>query len=282
MKYSVLTIILALLLVVACGRDEEVAEAPPTEIEWCASVEEARADAEAGSNLVLMSFEASWCPWSQLLHDSLFADSTVVESLRTFRCARLDVDTDSVASREFGVSLYPTIVVTDAYGSELGRIIGYQEPPVFLEALSPMKSRADRVSNMFATEGMRRNDGEFLLTFGNLLFEMGVYNAALMRYEWAGEMDPDNASGIREESAFAMGECYMLSGKDKSAARTFRAFAGSFPESERAEDALLLAALCYERAGYKRAARDVLRSYTTLFSDGRYSAYVSDKLEQGD
>jgi tetratricopeptide (TPR) repeat protein len=205
-----------------------------------------------------------------------------VDSLRTFRCARLDVDIDSVAAREFGVNLYPTIIITDAYGGELGRIIGYQEPPVFLQALSPIRDRADRVSNMFAVEGMRRNDAEFLLTFGNLLFEMGVYNAALMRYEWAGEMDPDNASGIREESAFAMGECYMLSGRDKSAARTFRSFASSFPESERTEEALLLAALCYERGGYRSASRDVLRKYMSSFEDGRYSEYVSEKLESGD
>jgi TolA-binding protein len=109
---------------------------------------------------------------------------------------------------------------------------------------------------------------------------MGVYDAALMRYEWAGEMDPDNASGIREESTFAMGECYMLSGRDKSAARTFRSFATSFPESERTEEALLLAALCYERSGYKRAAADILRAYMSSYEDGKFSDFVSVKLER--
>jgi tetratricopeptide (TPR) repeat protein len=281
MKYLIFAISVSILVTAGCGRDDGAADAPQTEVVWYASVEDARADAEAGSNLVLMSFEASWDPWSQLLHDSLFVDSTVVESLLAFRCTRVDVDVDTLARQEFGVNLYPTIVITDAYGSELGRVIGYQEPPVFLDALSPIKNRADRVTGMFAVEGMRRNDAEFLLTFGNLLFEMGVYDAALMRYEWAGEMDPDNASGIREESAFAMGECYMLSGRDKSAARTFRSFTSTYPESERAEEALLLAALCYERGGYKRAARDVLRSYRSLFEDGRFSAYVENKLEEG-
>jgi thioredoxin-related protein len=282
MKYLFLALLLTFLLAMACGRDEEASRLPATELIWCASVEEARADAEAGSNLVLMSFEASWCPWSQLLHDSLYADSTVVESLSTFRCARIDVDVDTLARQEFGINLYPMIIITDAYGSELGRIIGYQEPAAFLEALSPIRDRADRVTHMFATEGMRRNDAEFLLTFGNLLFELGVYDAALMRYEWAGEMDPDNASGIREESAFAMGECYMLSARDKSAARTFRSFASSFPESERTEEALLLAALCYERAGYERAARDVFRKYRSSFEGGKFSDYVTNELEEGD
>jgi thioredoxin-related protein len=282
MRILLLILLLTLALALACGRDEDVAEAPPGEIAWYSSIEEARRDAEAEGNLVLMSFEASWCPWSQLLHDSLYVDSTVVDSLLTFKCARIDIDVDSVARDEFGIRLYPTIVITDAYGGEMGRILGYQEPPVFLELLSPIRSRADRVSHMFAVEGMRRNDAEFLLTFGNLLFEMGVYDAALMRYEWAGEMDPDNASGIREESTFAMGECYMLSGRDKSAARTFRSFAGTFPESDRTEEALLLAALCYERAGYNRAARDVLRSYMASHEDGEYSEYVSTKLEEGD
>ncbi len=282
MRYLFLAIMSILLFAAACGRDRDAARLPSTGIHWYASAAEARADAEGAGDLVLLSFEASWCPWSQLLHDSLFVDSTVVESLRVFRCARIDVDTDSLARREFGINLYPTIVVTDAYGSELGRMIGYQEPPVFLEALSPIKNRADRVTHMFAVEGTKRNDAEFLLTFGNLLFEMGVYNAALMRYEWAGEMDPDNASGIREESAFAMGECYMLLENDKSAARTFRSFAASFPESERTEEALLLAALCYERADYKRAARDMLQKYMTSFEDGKFSDYVLEKLNQGD
>ena len=282
MRILLFVLMLTLSLALACGRDEEAVEALPGEIAWYSSIEEARRDAEAEGNLVLMSFEASWCPWSQLLHDSLFVDSTVVDSLLTFKCARIDIDVDSLARDEFGIRLYPTIVITDAYGGELGRILGYQEPPVFLELLSPIRSRADRVSHMFAVEGMRRNDAEFLLTFGNLLFEMGVYDAALMRYEWAGEMDPDNASGIREESTFAMGECYMLSGRDRSAARTFRSFAGTFPESDRREEALLLAALCYERAGYNRAARDVLRGYMASHEEGKYSEYVSTKLEEGD
>ena len=280
MKYLLITLLLALMLATACGRDGDLDEAPPGGIRWYSSIEKARSDAEAGGNHVLLSFEASWCPWSQLLHDSLFADSAVVDSLQTFRCVRIDVEVDSTARDEFGVSLYPTIVITDAYGGELGRVLGYQEPSVFLDLLSPIKSRTDRVSHMFAVEGMRRNDPEFLLSFGNLLFEMGVYDAALMRYEWAGEMDPDNAAGIREESTFAMGECYMLSHRDKSAARTFRSFASSFPESDRNEEALLLAALCYERAGYGRAARDVLRSYLSSHADGRFSDYASEKLKE--
>ena len=282
MKHLILAISILLALGLACGRDERQVSVEPTEIRWYTSVEEARADAEARGNFVLMSFEASWDPWSQLLHDSLYVNPDVIDTLVGFTCTRVDVDVDSLSRQEFGVNLYPTIVITDAYGSELGRIIGYQEPPLFLEALSPIKNRLDRVSGMFAVEGMRRTDAEFLLTFGNILFEMGIYDAALMRYEWAGDMDPDNASGIREESMFAMGECYMLSGRDKSAARTFRSFATTFPESERAEEALILAALCYERGGYSRAGKDVLRAYRSLFEDGRYSEYVESRLEEGD
>jgi len=279
MKYSVFILCLALLLLMGCSRNAEIAEAPRSGIVWYTSIEEARKHAEAGGNLVLVSFEASWCPWSQLLHDSLFTDPTVLESLSAFKCARIDVDVDSISRREYGIELYPVIVITDAYGSELGRIMGYQDPPLFLEQLSPIKNRTDRISRMFTMEEMRRNDPDFLLTFGNMLFEMGVYDAALMRYEWASELDPDDIRGIREEAMYAMGECYMLSGRDKSAARTFRSFAATFPESERVQEAMVLAALCYERAGYSRAARDIYRGYEACFEDGAYSEFVSHKLE---
>ena len=127
MKQVLPAILLALLPAVACGPGEEAGEAPLTEIRWYASVEEARAEAETGGNLVLMSFEAPWDPWSQLLHDSLYSDPAVIETLLAFKCTRVDVDVDTLARAEFGVNLYPTIVITDAYGSELGRIIGYQE-----------------------------------------------------------------------------------------------------------------------------------------------------------
>jgi thioredoxin-related protein len=280
MRYLLLVLMIVSLMPQACSRHRETATAPAAGLRWYDSVEEARQAAEVQGDLVLMSFEASWCPWSQLLHDSLYVDSTVIDSLRDFRCVRIDVDSDSLLKQEMGIDLYPTIVITDAYGGELGRITGYEEPPVFLSLLSPIRHRVDRVSHMFATEGMSRNDPEFLLSFGNLLFEMGVYDAALMRYEWAGDLDPDNAMGIREEAQYAMGECYMLSDRDRSAARTFRSFATSFPESERTEEALLLAGLCYERAGYNQAARDVYRAYMTLYEDGRYTGYVAAKLEK--
>jgi hypothetical protein len=270
-----------LLVLILSGCAEEPTPPPEAEIglSWYASPDEAMAEAQRHGDLVLLSCGAGWCPWSRLVRESLFVDDAIIDSLSTYRCVALDADTDSALCNSMGIALYPTTVITDAYGSELGRITGFCTPEEFIEGLVRIEGRSDRLAEMFRLEETRANDQGFLIAFGKLLMEIGMYDGALIRFDRASQIDSDDRFGTLEETTYAMAECYMLAGKYREAGRRFRIFAREHPGSERYEYATVLAGLCYERINYKSVAQEIYEDYLKNQGEGRFSVFVRTRLD---
>jgi tetratricopeptide (TPR) repeat protein len=269
-----------ILLLALCGCPEET---PPPEAEvgltWYASVDEAMAEAQRNGDLVLLSCGAGWCPWTRLVRESLFVNDAVIGSLSEYRCVAVDADSDSARCQDMGIVLYPTTVITDAYGSELGRITGFCTPEEFIEGLVRIEGRSDRLAEMFRLEETLANDHGFLIAFGKLLMEIGMYDGALIRFDRASQIDSDNRFGTLEETTYAMAECYMLAGKYKEAGRRFRIFAREHPGSERYEYATVLAGLCYERVNYRSVAMEIYEDYLENQGEGNLSGFVRSRLD---
>jgi tetratricopeptide (TPR) repeat protein len=275
---SVLVWCFGLALAACCSRDREVAEPGPKSIVWSGTLEEARLEAQKTGDRVLASFEAYWCPWSRLLRESLYVDPAVVDSLSAYRCVAIDAERDSAVCKEYDVKVYPTIIVMDSYGAEIDRVVGYSTPTEFLDKLSSLRQSDRLVADMFAAEAEHSTDPRFLLRLGNLLRDMGTYDAALLRYERAAEADAGNKAGIFEEATYAMAECCMMAGEYRAAAERFKHFAVASPSSERCEEATVLAALCYEQAGDKRQAGDQMAGYLRAFPDGVFAEFAQKRI----
>ena len=74
----------------------------------------------------------------------------------------------------------------------------------------------------------------------------------------------------------------MLAGKYREAGRRFRLFAESHPASDRYEFATVLAALCYERVGYRKVAREIYGEYLRNSGSGRFKGFVTSRLDSLD
>jgi tetratricopeptide (TPR) repeat protein len=280
-RQSVL-ILLVVSIIAACAKDQRQPKSEHPGLTWYSSLDEALLEAQEGGDLVLMSFGADWCPWSRLVRESLFVSEAVVDSLSSFKCVAFDADRDTATCRELGISLYPTTVITDAYRAELGRIIGYYSPEEFLQVLAQIEGRSDRLAEMFRQEETQANDPGFLISFGRLLLEIGMYDAALLRFDRASEIDNDDQFGTVEEATYSMAECYMLAGKHREAGRRFRLFAESYPGSDRYEYATVLAALCYERVSYLKVAVEIYEEYLENPIGGTFTGFVTSRLDSLD
>ena len=70
---------------------------------------------------------------------------------------KIDAKVDSVITKDYNISAYPTVVLTDNQGEEIDRIVGYYEPAIFLKklddyqngigTLADLLSRADTLSD---------------------------------------------------------------------------------------------------------------------------------------
>ncbi|MFH1312207.1 MAG: thioredoxin fold domain-containing protein [Candidatus Eisenbacteria bacterium] len=279
MNRTVLVGLFILVFMVACGRDRDRPEPVAANITWYTSIDEAELDAQQDGDLMLLSFGASWCPWSRLMRESLFVNSAVVESLASVRCVGINIDRDTSLVREFGVVLYPTAVVTDAYGGEIGRMTGYHTPEEFLARLTCLRQREDELAGMFKQEETLANDPTFLIAFGKFLVEMGMYDGALIRFDRATQIDEDDRFGTLEEATYSLAECYMLDHEYKEAARRFRLFTGEYPGSDRAEQAAVLAALCYQEVDYYKVATEIYEDYLETFPDGEFAQFVRARID---
>jgi len=267
------------ILAGACGtRQDAPGEAYPT-LSWYDSIDEARTAAEETGDMILMSFEASWCPWSALMRESVYVNPAVVESLSSAKCVALEDQADSAACKEFGVVVYPTIVLTDAYGGELGRMIGYHSPGEFLGRLGAVKHSRDRLSATYRREESLSEDPAFLLAFGRLLLEMGMYEGALIRFDRAMRVDQDAAPELIEEAEYSLAETYMLSGKYREAGRRFRILAERESEGSRSRHARILAAVCYQEAGYNKVATGIYEDYLEAYEEGDFVAFARAMLD---
>ena len=229
--------------------------------------------------MILISFEASWCPWSALMRESLYVNPAVVESLSAVKCVAVEAPDDTTFQKELGIVVYPTIVLTDAYGGELGRVIGYHSPDEFLGRLSAVRQSKEKLSRTFRHEESFSEDPAFLMAFGRLLLEMGMYEAALIRFDRATRVDQDAKPETIEEAEYSLAETYMLSGKYREAGRRFRILAERFAEGDRSRHARVLAGVCYQKAGYYKVATGIYEDYLETFDDGDFAPFARAMLD---
>jgi tetratricopeptide (TPR) repeat protein len=279
MSIRVALLICLAILLAACGREHETTGRQEAELSWYSSLEEALTAAEKTGDIAMISFEAPWCPWSTLMHESVYVNQAVVESLGSARCVVIEAGSDTALQRELGIVVYPTVVITDAYGGELGRMMGYHTPSEFLGRLGTVKHSREALSEMFRREETLSEDPGFLMSFGRMLLEMGMYEGALLRFDRVTRLDQDVPSDTIEEAEYSVAECYMLSGSFKEAGRRFRIFAERFAESDRCETARVLAAVCYLKAGYRKVATGIYDDYIEEFEDGRFVPFVRAVLD---
>jgi thiol:disulfide interchange protein len=118
-------------------------ELAPSPIPWEANLRQAAARAAGEHKLVLVEIATDWCKWCKKLEAETLRDSAVVEALtQAYVLVRLDAEKEGEAeARRFGVSSYPTIVVLDGQGQEVGRIEGYLGPQEFLAEIRELAQK---------------------------------------------------------------------------------------------------------------------------------------------
>jgi thioredoxin-related protein len=113
---------------------------PQSSVEWLTDLPAALNRARSEGKLVLLDFTGSdWCPWCiKLDHDILSAPDFTAYAQNKLVLVKVDFprhtplsenlkDANEKLGRRYNVDGYPTCILVDASGNELGRQVGYRE-----------------------------------------------------------------------------------------------------------------------------------------------------------
>ena len=107
-------------------RQDRVAERSAVPIKWAASLDAAIKEAASSGKRILVDFTATWCGPCKTMDDLVFSSKAVVDAGANTIFVKVDADAQRDIIKKYKVSAYPTLVVLDASGKELKRVLGYQ------------------------------------------------------------------------------------------------------------------------------------------------------------
>ena len=127
------------------------------EVEWMTDFNRAQAKAKSENKIVLMDFTGSdWCSWCMKFDKEVlstdkfkeYASKNLVLVLVDFPNRKPQSDdlkkANEVLGKKYSVDGYPTFVVLNKDGKEIGRQLGYAEggPEAFIEKLDKFKKHS--------------------------------------------------------------------------------------------------------------------------------------------
>lgn len=133
-RYLIAVIMTAGLLTGACGDSETAADnggseepASSDELTWFHNdFDAASAEAEATGKPLLIDMYADLCPPCRTLSEEYFTSDEMYPVLSSFVLLKIDVDDPDMArySQRYDVSSIPCVVIAEADGTEIDRIVG--------------------------------------------------------------------------------------------------------------------------------------------------------------
>lgn len=93
------------------------------------------AKAKAQAKPAFVDFSTEWCGWCRRMEQDTFSQASVGEVMKGFVNVTLDAEQGEGPDlvKRYGVRGFPTMLVVDAAGEEVDRIVGYLPPDEFAE-----------------------------------------------------------------------------------------------------------------------------------------------------
>ena len=227
---------------------------------------------------------------------------------------KVNAEKDVALARKYGITGYPTIVLTKPDGSEIDRIPGYVEGPEFVSiirdymadrnTLADYLRQADtstsvslyyRLAGKYAARARYVDaEGYYCRIFKNdrgnkegysdsALYSMadmkangGKFVQAQYYFRRLRSLYPQ--SGLAPEALMEIAWAKMRMRKFDEAVFTFKRFLKKYPTSESAADAQRYIAYTYEKAGTTKKALHLYRKFLVDYPDSGDSIWVKKRI----
>lgn len=223
---------------------------------------------------VLVDVYATWCGPCQRLVREVFPDARVERAARDMIAVKVDAEAPGGPElvERFHVVGYPTVLVLDSHGRELGRVFGFAPAEQFARRIEAIRFGPRSFGELWR-RFVERGRAE---TVVQTAFDVGFDAASCGDYETADRLlrgvalaDPDDRAGLAARALLVLGKYRYLRGAREydAAIAVFDELRERYPESEAADEALVQTAIAHARAGRTEPARAAFEAYVALGPD---------------
>lgn len=107
-------------------------------VNWVSNYDRAMDMGKTENRSVMIYFYTTWCSWCRKLERDTYSNDEVADFLNNnFICLRIDAGKNSDLIALYGIPGYPAMVFLSPEGKELGRILGYRQPDIFMLEAHP-------------------------------------------------------------------------------------------------------------------------------------------------
>lgn len=191
---------------------------------------------------------------------------------------KLNAEVDSALAKEYHISGYPTLVLTNSDGEEIDRIIGYLDPPEFVQKINDYRNGIGTLDDLLS-KADTSSDRFLLYEIAEKYKYRGGADEAKVWFSKvidAGE-PTDSLSG---ESRMALADMVRRT-KDYDAAReAFTAVMNDFNGTVFAETAEIWRAIVYKQAGDTTAAVTAFEDFIKHYPESEDIDYAKGQIDK--
>lgn len=263
------------LLFSGCAKKET-----PTEIAWFYDFEMGQEEAERLGQNMLVDFYTDRCKWCKVLDDSVYTDSKVIQMSTEMVFVKVDADKDTLDTRKYGISGYPTIVLMKPDGEEIDRIYGYLPLPDFINQINLYLEGKETLQDFLARLADNPNDLEVNFTLAEKYEARSQYEKSASFYSKVLELDPQDEAGKSDQALMSLGFSYYRQKEFQKAIDTNREFLKKYPDSELKEDVIVYIPYFYAKWGNKERALRLYDRYLKDYPEGENVEWVNKQIKK--
>jgi thiol-disulfide isomerase/thioredoxin len=260
---------------------------PGTGVAWETDWSKALTGAAAASRPVLADFYTDWCPHCKKLDAVTFIDNSVIDyfNKENWVLVKINPEKDRTAEEKFKVYSYPTLIIFNAKGAEIDRILGFQAPADLIGALENLKkgigTLEDLLGRQAKTKGQKTKENfELMSKIMEKYIARADYPAALEVVAQVVELDKDNAQKQASSALYQKGYIYYKWKKYKEAIDALLYIHQVYPGSEDAVEGYAAAAYYAGKIKDPGLALKIYREFLKTYPNSQYAEESKEKIAE--
>lgn len=176
------------------------------QVSWIPKLDQAKDLAREKEQYIILDISADWCPPCQRMAREVYPDPEFIEFSRSQVCMLLDADKDSEGIRlsgRYNVHVYPTILLLDADGEEIDRMVGGRNTRDFIDALQLILNNPLPAKQLNRQAEQQSEDLEIQLDAGERALQRDDFKKAARFLERAVALSSDESLEVRSRALSA-------------------------------------------------------------------------------